>query len=218
MEPARPDQSSPCSSQLDSHSTRELFTQMRIKRLHSFLVIYSHSKWLSANFTFWKRQQKRKPHRSGYGARDAATFPQRAPRASSGPPGAMRRAGPDRPRRSLPLSPLRPGSPSRSASEPLGKQRAESCPGPRRSFSHPAGRMGLETEPLFQAWSYFRRRKFRQCSELCSQLLEGAPGEQVGGRAGPGGRGTGLSTCCCCRRNALRSTVREPVVGRAPAG
>lgn len=106
----------------------------------------------------------------------------------------MRRAGPDRPRRSLPLSPLRPGSPSRSASEPLGKQRAESCPGPRRSFSHPAGGMGLETEPLFQAWSYFRRRKFRQCSELCSQLLEGAPGEQVGGRAGPGrsaeGRGS----------------------------
>uniref|UniRef100_A0A8C9FYH8 Tetratricopeptide repeat domain 8 n=1 Tax=Pavo cristatus TaxID=9049 RepID=A0A8C9FYH8_PAVCR len=39
--------------------------------------------------------------------------------------------------------------------------------------------MGLETEPLFQAWSYFRRRKFRQCSELCSQLLEGAPGEQA---------------------------------------
>lgn len=106
----------------------------------------------------------------------------------------MRRAGPDRPRRSLPLSPLRPGSPSRSASEPLGKQRAESCPGPRRSFSHPAGGMGLETEPLFQAWSYFRRRKFRQCSELCSQLLEGAPSEQVGGRAGPGraaeGRGS----------------------------
>lgn len=106
----------------------------------------------------------------------------------------MRRAGPDRPRRSLPLSPLRPGSPSRSASEPLGKQRAESCPGPRRSFSHPAGGMGLETEPLFQAWSYFRRRKFRQCSELCSQLLEGAPGEQVGGWAGPGreaeGRGS----------------------------
>ncbi|XP_061853884.1 tetratricopeptide repeat protein 8 isoform X1 [Colius striatus] len=36
--------------------------------------------------------------------------------------------------------------------------------------------MGLE--PLFQAWSYFRRRKFRQCSELCSQLLERPPGEQ----------------------------------------
>ncbi|OXB55334.1 hypothetical protein ASZ78_002505 [Callipepla squamata] len=38
--------------------------------------------------------------------------------------------------------------------------------------------MGLEMEPLFQAWSYFRRRKLRQCSELCSQLLEGATGEQ----------------------------------------
>ncbi|XP_059675330.1 tetratricopeptide repeat protein 8 isoform X4 [Gavia stellata] len=36
--------------------------------------------------------------------------------------------------------------------------------------------MGLE--PLFQAWSYFRRRKFRQCSDLCSQLLERPPGEQ----------------------------------------
>uniref|UniRef100_A0A8C6NG49 Uncharacterized protein n=1 Tax=Melopsittacus undulatus TaxID=13146 RepID=A0A8C6NG49_MELUD len=38
--------------------------------------------------------------------------------------------------------------------------------------------MGLEPEPLFQAWSYFRRRKFRQCSDLCTQLLEGPPGEQ----------------------------------------
>ncbi|XP_075007437.1 tetratricopeptide repeat protein 8 isoform X5 [Calonectris borealis] len=38
--------------------------------------------------------------------------------------------------------------------------------------------MGLELEPLFQAWSYFRRRKFRQCSDLCSQLLERPPGEQ----------------------------------------
>ncbi|XP_010582110.1 PREDICTED: tetratricopeptide repeat protein 8 isoform X2 [Haliaeetus leucocephalus] len=39
--------------------------------------------------------------------------------------------------------------------------------------------MGLELEPLFQAWSYFRRRKFRQCSDLCSQLLERPPGEQA---------------------------------------
>ncbi|XP_068802864.1 tetratricopeptide repeat protein 8 isoform X2 [Struthio camelus] len=38
--------------------------------------------------------------------------------------------------------------------------------------------MGPDTEPLFQAWSYFRRRKFAQCSALCSQLLERAPGEQ----------------------------------------
>nr|XP_030130689.3 tetratricopeptide repeat protein 8 isoform X1 [Taeniopygia guttata] len=36
--------------------------------------------------------------------------------------------------------------------------------------------MGLE--PLFQAWSYFRRRKFRECADVCSQLLEGPPGEQ----------------------------------------
>ncbi|XP_050191632.1 tetratricopeptide repeat protein 8 isoform X3 [Myiozetetes cayanensis] len=36
--------------------------------------------------------------------------------------------------------------------------------------------MGLE--PLFQAWSYFRRRKFRECADLCSQLLERPPGEQ----------------------------------------
>lgn len=136
-----------------------------------------------ANFTFWKRQQKSKAHNSGYREQDSATLPQgrpTAPPSTARPPGAMRRAGPDRPRRGLPLSPLRPGS----ASDPLGKQRAERCRRPLRSLSHPAGGMGLETEPLFQAWSYFRRRKFRQCSELCSQLLEGAPGEQVGGRAG----------------------------------
>ncbi|KAM6392912.1 tetratricopeptide repeat protein 8 isoform 4-T4 [Pluvialis apricaria] len=36
----------------------------------------------------------------------------------------------------------------------------------------------LELEPLFQAWSYFRRRKFRQCADVCSQLLERPPGEQ----------------------------------------
>lgn len=41
-------------------------------------------------------------------------------------------------------------------------------------------------EPLLRAWSCFRRRKFRQCAELCSQLLEAAPGEQV---AGPGRAG-----------------------------
>ncbi|NWV85077.1 TTC8 protein, partial [Dasyornis broadbenti] len=40
----------------------------------------------------------------------------------------------------------------------------------------PAGEMGLE--PLFQAWSYFRRRKFRECADVCSQLLERPPSEQ----------------------------------------
>uniref|UniRef100_A0A8C3GKE2 Tetratricopeptide repeat domain 8 n=1 Tax=Cairina moschata TaxID=8855 RepID=A0A8C3GKE2_CAIMO len=38
--------------------------------------------------------------------------------------------------------------------------------------------MGPDMEPLLRAWSCFRRRKFRQCAELCSQLLEAAPGEQ----------------------------------------
>ncbi|XP_065449570.1 tetratricopeptide repeat protein 8 isoform X1 [Chrysemys picta bellii] len=38
--------------------------------------------------------------------------------------------------------------------------------------------MGLEMEPLLQAWSYFRRRKFQLCADLCSQLLEKSPGHQ----------------------------------------
>eukprot|EP00075_Anas_platyrhynchos_P025050 XP_027314303.1 tetratricopeptide repeat protein 8 isoform X2 [Anas platyrhynchos] len=38
--------------------------------------------------------------------------------------------------------------------------------------------MGPDMEPLLRAWSCFRRRKFRQCAELCSQLLEAVPGEQ----------------------------------------
>ncbi|KAF1677016.1 Tetratricopeptide repeat protein 8, partial [Pygoscelis papua] len=60
----------------------------------------------------------------------------------------------------------------------LGRQRAGRRRGPSRSrWGGLAGGMGLE--PLFQAWSYFRRRKFRQCSDLCSQLLERPPGEQA---------------------------------------
>uniref|UniRef100_A0A493TKY4 Tetratricopeptide repeat domain 8 n=1 Tax=Anas platyrhynchos platyrhynchos TaxID=8840 RepID=A0A493TKY4_ANAPP len=39
--------------------------------------------------------------------------------------------------------------------------------------------MGPDMEPLLRAWSCFRRRKFRQCAELCSQLLEAVPGEQA---------------------------------------
>nr|XP_006122395.1 tetratricopeptide repeat protein 8 isoform X1 [Pelodiscus sinensis] len=33
-------------------------------------------------------------------------------------------------------------------------------------------------EPLLQAWSCFRRRKFQLCPDLCSQLLEKSPGHQ----------------------------------------
>ncbi|KAE8586177.1 hypothetical protein XENTR_v10021579 [Xenopus tropicalis] len=39
--------------------------------------------------------------------------------------------------------------------------------------------MGLETEPLLQAWSYFRRRKFELCSQTCSRILEQEPYDQV---------------------------------------
>lgn len=43
--------------------------------------------------------------------------------------------------------------------------------------------MGSEMEPLFRAWSYFRRRKFQLCADLCTQMLEKSPYDQV--PAGP---------------------------------
>ncbi|CAI5764374.1 repeat 8 [Podarcis lilfordi] len=39
--------------------------------------------------------------------------------------------------------------------------------------------MGLDMDPLLHALSYFRRRKFQLCSDLCSQLLEKEPGDQA---------------------------------------
>ncbi|KAM3855347.1 tetratricopeptide repeat protein 8 isoform 4-T4 [Vipera latastei] len=39
--------------------------------------------------------------------------------------------------------------------------------------------MALEMDPLLHALSYFRRRKFQLCSDLCSQLLEKEPGDQA---------------------------------------
>nr|DBA14647.1 TPA: hypothetical protein GDO54_005582 [Pyxicephalus adspersus] len=39
--------------------------------------------------------------------------------------------------------------------------------------------MGLEMDPLLQAWSYFRRRKFEQCSQLCGRILEKEPYDQA---------------------------------------
>ncbi|XP_018426567.1 PREDICTED: tetratricopeptide repeat protein 8 isoform X5 [Nanorana parkeri] len=39
--------------------------------------------------------------------------------------------------------------------------------------------MGLEMEPLLQAWSYFRRRKLEQCSQLCGRILEKEPYDQA---------------------------------------
>uniref|UniRef100_A0A8C5R561 Tetratricopeptide repeat domain 8 n=1 Tax=Leptobrachium leishanense TaxID=445787 RepID=A0A8C5R561_9ANUR len=40
---------------------------------------------------------------------------------------------------------------------------------------------GLEMEPLLQAWSYFRRRKFEHCSQACSRILEKEPCDQEPG-------------------------------------
>ncbi|XP_043846179.1 tetratricopeptide repeat protein 8 isoform X2 [Dromiciops gliroides] len=37
----------------------------------------------------------------------------------------------------------------------------------------------VEMEPLLLAWSYFRRRKFQQCADLCTQLLEKSPYDQA---------------------------------------
>lgn len=32
--------------------------------------------------------------------------------------------------------------------------------------------MGLDMDPMFLAWSYFRRRKFQFCADICTQLLD----------------------------------------------
>ncbi|KAI5619531.1 tetratricopeptide repeat protein 8 [Silurus asotus] len=37
----------------------------------------------------------------------------------------------------------------------------------------------LSMDPLFLAWSYFRRRKFQKCSDLCTKVLEDNPFDQA---------------------------------------
>ncbi|KAM6171004.1 tetratricopeptide repeat protein 8 isoform 5-T5 [Erethizon dorsatum] len=39
--------------------------------------------------------------------------------------------------------------------------------------------MGSEMDPLLLAWSYFRRRKFQLCADLCTQMLEKSPYDQA---------------------------------------
>lgn len=39
--------------------------------------------------------------------------------------------------------------------------------------------MALGMEPLLQAWSCFRRRKFQRCAQLCGEVLETAPYDQA---------------------------------------
>uniref|UniRef100_A0A8C8EI82 Tetratricopeptide repeat domain 8 n=1 Tax=Oncorhynchus tshawytscha TaxID=74940 RepID=A0A8C8EI82_ONCTS len=38
--------------------------------------------------------------------------------------------------------------------------------------------MEIPMDPLFLAWSYFRRRKFQPCSNICSKILEDSPYDQ----------------------------------------
>uniref|UniRef100_A0A667YN40 Tetratricopeptide repeat domain 8 n=1 Tax=Myripristis murdjan TaxID=586833 RepID=A0A667YN40_9TELE len=38
--------------------------------------------------------------------------------------------------------------------------------------------MEVTMDPLFLAWSYFRRRKFQQCSDICSKILADSPYDQ----------------------------------------
>ncbi|XP_061751331.1 tetratricopeptide repeat protein 8 isoform X3 [Nerophis ophidion] len=48
---------------------------------------------------------------------------------------------------------------------------------PRQYF--PSGdAMEVSMDPLFLAWSYFRRRKLQQCSDICSKLLQDSPYDQ----------------------------------------
>ena len=37
----------------------------------------------------------------------------------------------------------------------------------------------LDMDPLFQAMSFFRRRKFEKCVEITTRLLEKNPNDQV---------------------------------------
>nr|XP_046164498.1 tetratricopeptide repeat protein 8-like isoform X2 [Oncorhynchus gorbuscha] len=39
--------------------------------------------------------------------------------------------------------------------------------------------MEVPMDPLFLAWSYFRRRKFQPCSDICSKILEDSPYDQA---------------------------------------
>ncbi|KAJ3613036.1 hypothetical protein NHX12_019292 [Muraenolepis orangiensis] len=39
--------------------------------------------------------------------------------------------------------------------------------------------MEVTMDPLFLAWSYFRRRKLQQCSDICSKILEDSPYDQA---------------------------------------
>lgn len=39
--------------------------------------------------------------------------------------------------------------------------------------------MEVTMDPLFLAWSYFRRRKLQQCADICTKILQDNPYDQV---------------------------------------
>lgn len=39
--------------------------------------------------------------------------------------------------------------------------------------------MEVTMDPLFLAWSYFRRRKLQQCADICTKILQDSPYDQV---------------------------------------
>ena len=42
-----------------------------------------------------------------------------------------------------------------------------------------AGTGAMQMDPLFLAMSFYRRRKFEECAEVCTQLLKKNPYDQV---------------------------------------
>uniref|UniRef100_A0A8B9WQP1 Tetratricopeptide repeat domain 8 n=1 Tax=Bos mutus grunniens TaxID=30521 RepID=A0A8B9WQP1_BOSMU len=81
-----------------------------------------------------------------------------------------------------PRSPARPHQPPHPAppTGPAPRTRPGPWPRPRpRPRAPPAGAPAADMEPLLLAWSYFRRRRFQLCADLCTQMLEKSPCDQA---------------------------------------
>ncbi|KAK2104582.1 hypothetical protein P7K49_018438 [Saguinus oedipus] len=82
---------------------------------------------------------------------------------------------------------------------------------PGRGGRPPAPSSTLTMEPLLLAWSYFRRRKFQLCADLCTQMLEKSPYDQVLASSRCGVRGV--------PRPRAGLTIRSPEApGARPCG
>ncbi|XP_052503353.1 tetratricopeptide repeat protein 8 [Budorcas taxicolor] len=106
----------------------------------------------------------------------------RAPPAPS-PPRPARPLRSRRPQRLPPARALRSLArppPAPSTPRPPGPRPAPAlAPGPGPGPAPPpAGAPGSDVGPLLLAWSYFRRRRFQLCADLCTQMLEKSPCDQ----------------------------------------